>query len=178
MPETPASPPCPRETRAEALARLMPELQRRARRATRSRADAEDLAQEALLRVWARLGAGGEIDGIDAYLMVTMRRLARRQRAGAPHDSVEADWADPGSSAETRLFATEVMAAVASLPGAEAEMLMAIALEGTSYADYARRTGLPLGTVMSRLARTRQRLRAALDPPDPVGRTRVGGGLR
>ena len=60
----------------------------------------------------------------------------------------------------------EVMQAIAALPPAQAELLRLLATTGADYADLARQTGLPLGTVTSRLSRARARLRAAVDLPE------------
>jgi RNA polymerase sigma-70 factor (ECF subfamily) len=162
-------PPDIANARADALTRLMPSLLRRARRSSHSRDDAEDLAQEALLRVWSRLEIIDDIEGIDGYLMVTLRHLSRRRHRGA----LQCEYSDTetnDASAETRIFTAQVLSEVARLPRQEAEMISAIALDGMSYAEYAARAGLPVGTVMSRLSRSRRKLRRRL----ALGRTIAG----
>lgn len=64
-----------------------------------------------------------------------------------------------------RLGCAEALAALAGLPEDQLHLLRLRAMEGLSYARIARRTGLPLGTVTSRLARRRAALRLALDLP-------------
>jgi len=139
---------------------------------TGNAADAEDLAQEALLRVWARLDIMDDIAGIDGYLMVTLRHLARRRRR-RPDGEDPDELISPDASAETRLFTAEVLSEVARLPADEADMIAAIALDGMSYNDYAKENDLPVGTVMSRLARCRQKLRRRL----ALGRAGSGDGF-
>lgn len=148
--------------RAAELARLRPRLIRRAARLTASAAEAEDLAQEALLNVWSRLAGGHPVDDLDAYLWVTLRHLATRRRAAATTPEDTAALPDPSASPETRLFAREVVSALSGLPPQEARLLEIVALEGESYAEAARREGVPVGTVMSRLSRGRARLKARL----------------
>jgi RNA polymerase sigma factor (sigma-70 family) len=64
-------------------------------------------------------------------------------------------------------------AALDALPEGQARLLRMRALEGRSYAEIARRTGLPLGTVTSRLARGR----AALRPSSACRRARRSSDL-
>ncbi len=71
-------------------------------------------------------------------------------------------------SRETQADALEVgdlATAMGRLPEAQRAVLLLVALEEMSYADIAATLGLPLGTVMSRLSRGRERLRALLDAP-------------
>jgi RNA polymerase sigma-70 factor (ECF subfamily) len=65
-----------------------------------------------------------------------------------------------------RVHLTETIAAIMALPAEQREPLVLVAFEGLSYRDAAEILGLPVGTLMSRLARGREALRAA------TGRTR------
>lgn len=171
------------DTQAQALAALLPDLERVARFLTRDRDAAEDLAQEALLAVWARMAHGEEIRALRPYLMTALRNAHRRRRK--PEFSTGED-ALPGHLAEAprRIACREVLAAIAALPPAQAELMRLLVATGASHADLARRTGLPTGTVTSRLSRARMRLRAALDLPDGASVTALfedppqGPGLR
>ena len=70
------------------LTDFIPDLMRLSLRLKRGdRAAAEDLAQEALLRVWARLRAEGRIDDLRPYLMEAARNLSRRP----PHPTLPGD---------------------------------------------------------------------------------------
>jgi RNA polymerase sigma-70 factor (ECF subfamily) len=162
MATTPTTRPGPGE--AAALTALMPALARRCRRLTRDPAAAEDLAQEALARVWAQIRAGAAIDDLAPYLMTAARNLARRPGpAMQPLDGVaEAAVAPEGPR---RVMLREVAGQLAALAPADRRILLCQALDGASYAEIAAAEGLAIGTVMSRLARARARLRAGCGLP-------------
>jgi RNA polymerase sigma-70 factor (ECF subfamily) len=68
--------------------------------------------------------------------------------------------------APAHLAMRDALTALDALPEGQAQLLRMRALEGRSYAEIARRTGLPLGTVTSRLARGRAALRLKLGLPE------------
>lgn len=139
---------------------MLPRLMRRALHYAPSREAAEDLAQEALMRVWAQLASEAQIDDIERYLFVALRNLARRQpRAMDALDEASMPLTDDSSA---QVIAGEVLEAMDALPPEQASVLRAHAVEGRSYAEIADRDGLPIGTVMSRAARGRARLRKRL----------------
>jgi len=151
---------------AHSLIPLIPKLMRRARRLTRSRAEAEDLVQDTLLRVCQRLRDGtdtrSEIEDLPAYAMRTLTNGARRGWARPQTEELEEDMAVTLPVAHLRLDCADALAAIERLPAPQRN-LMRLVIEGeTSPASIAERTGVPLGTVMSRLARARARLRLAL----------------
>ena len=80
-----------------------------------------------------------------------------RASAGA----VDRQAAAPAQDANLAL--RDLSAALARLPEEQRSVVLLIGLEGLSYADAATVTGAPLGTVMSRLARGRERLRRMMD---------------
>ncbi len=147
------------------LLALIPDLRRLARCLTRDPSAAEDLAQEALMRVWAQLARGDGIADLRPYLMTAARNLARRPRQAALQLS---DAPEPSTPPEAprRMAVRAVAAALARLPGTEARLLLRHAASGESYAEIARAEGLPIGTVMSRLARARARLRLDCGLPE------------
>ncbi|MBD3663461.1 sigma-70 family RNA polymerase sigma factor [Sulfitobacter sp. TSTF-M16] len=143
---------------------LLPRLQRRARRLCRTRDDAEDLAQEAALRLLQRLAKNNDVDRPEHYAMILLHNLARQNwRQRQETEELADDMAQTAPAAPGRIACAELRAAIAGLPCEQAD-LMARLLEGeSSPRAIAQQTGLPLGTVMSRLARARARLRKELD---------------
>lgn len=148
------------ETAPESLARLRPRLLRRARRYVPDWDAAEDLVQETVLRVWLRLKRDPPITDLERYLFRALRNLATRPR---PRFEAldEADLPADPPRGEDRVEAGRVLAALARLPETQSSLILDRALEGASYAELARRHRLPLGTVMSRVARGRAALRAS-----------------
>ena len=136
-------------------------------RITGSHADAEDVLQEACLRAFRAVG-----DVVDSsarsWVMTIMRNSAftwiRKNRSSAVFavedlEEVEVAQADPGDPGpETRLIAkSEMEMGIAALPDPFRETAILRDLHGLSYREIAERTNVPIGTVMSRLARARSR---------------------
>ncbi|MEO0936878.1 MAG: sigma-70 family RNA polymerase sigma factor [Pseudomonadota bacterium] len=147
-----------------ALLPLLPALRRRARRLTRSEADAEDLLQDVMVRLLSGLAKGRQIDDLPRYAMRALSNEARsRWRRGTRCEELRDDAAFELPVAEARLTCAETLRAIEELPRAQADLMRRVAAGETSPKALARATGLPLGTVMSRLARARAALRAKLD---------------
>ncbi|WP_299671104.1 RNA polymerase sigma factor [uncultured Roseobacter sp.] len=142
---------------------LLPRLAARARRLSDSACDADDLAQETALKLWAALRKGVEVEDIDRYAMTILRNLARqRWRSDRPTDPLEEESAAVPPTAPARMACADLAAAIERLPDAQAD-LMRLVMEGeTSPATLAVLTNVPPGTVMSRLARARARLRTEM----------------
>lgn len=88
---------------------------------------------------------------------VRSRDVAARHvsRSAAEHDAESHAHAHTDSSPETRTHFAEVEQAVAALPEAQRHVLILVAVEGLSYREAADVLEIPIGTVMSRLARAR-----------------------
>lgn len=155
-----------------AFAALLPELGRSARRLSSTSDEADDLVQETLLRVWARLAMSDQgasdaapITDLRAYAFATLRNVAARRPKGQLSDGTAVDVAAPPDAASAHVAMRAALRALDQLPADQATLLRMRAMEGRSYAEIAARTGLPLGTVTSRLARGRAALRARLGLP-------------
>ena len=74
---------------------------------------------------------------------------------------------------DERLALLDLQAALDRLPAEQKEVLLLVALEDMAYADVARTLGIPIGTVMSRLSRGRERLRALLEGREAPQRLQV-----
>jgi RNA polymerase sigma-70 factor, ECF subfamily len=130
---------------------------------------AEDVVQDAMLRALTYF-ASFRGDNPKAWLLQIVRTTAytklaaRRDTAETPLDPDIAELLDPADDPEAALVRRErsetLAAALAALPPELRECLVLHELEEMSYRDIARITGVPLGTVMSRLWRARQALRS------------------
>jgi RNA polymerase sigma-70 factor (ECF subfamily) len=139
-----------------------------ARWLTRRAQDAEDVVQEACLRAFQFFGGFHGGDG-RAWLLGIVRNTCytwlRKNRVQEPKTTFDLESHDVASTAddpEEVLLQTEdvqlLRDAVAQLPAEFREVIELHDLQGLLYRQVADRAGIPLGTVMSRLARGRQRL--------------------
>jgi RNA polymerase sigma factor (sigma-70 family) len=145
-----------------------------ARYLLRDEDEARDAVQDAYLRALAYFGGFRGGDG-RAWLLTIVRNtcLTRHQRARsapatAPFDeelhSPDGEDANAAPAAADFVPAESVREAVGRLPFEFREVVVLREVHGYSYKEIASVTGVPVGTVMSRLARARQRLRDALAP--------------
>ncbi|MGC1495559.1 MAG: sigma-70 family RNA polymerase sigma factor [Sulfitobacter sp.] len=150
-------------TPADPLSDILPRLRARARRLSRSAEEAEDLTQETALRLLLALRRDAEIAAPDRYAMITLHNLARsRWRARRETEELSDDMAQTAPAAPARLACTEVRAAIARLPPDQAALMELVVAGESSPQILADQNGVPVGTVMSRLARARVRLRAEM----------------
>lgn len=143
-----------------------------------NRADAEDIVQEASLRAFRAIGSCHERSA-RAWLLTVVRNTAytwlRKNRPSAlvgvaDLEAVEraqtAAGETPSETPESSLIAqadaAQLEAAIAALPAPFRETLVLRDLQGLDYREIAEVTAVPIGTVMSRLARARGRLIAGL----------------
>jgi RNA polymerase sigma-70 factor (ECF subfamily) len=141
----------------------------------RSSADAEDMVQEATLRAWRSFGSFRGSDGRGWLLAIvrntcfTWLRKNRRQERADEFDenvhSTEPDAPEPERLLVGTLDTRRVRDAVEGLPVEFREAIVLRELEGLSYKEIGDIAGVPIGTVMSRLARARKRLQITLTAP-------------
>ena len=148
-----------------------------ARWLARNDSDAEDIVQEACLRAFRGIAGFGDINP-RGWVLSIVRNTAytwlkkHRDPKVVAVDNVEdveqagADWDLGPASPETSLIeqadAARLEAAIAALPMEFRETLVLRDVEGLDYRTIAEVTGVPIGTVMSRLARARRRLMVQL----------------
>lgn len=131
---------------------------------------AEDLAQEALLKAMDRAGQlkdGAALEGwVFAILNNCWRDHLRRSRDFVDIDDLDeavlAHDETPERDFARRQTTDRVRGAIARLPLGQRQVLTLVDLESCTYAQVAAVLGIPVGTVMSRLARARQALKASL----------------
>jgi len=150
---------------AALLPALLPRLWRFSLRLTQNHHDAEDLLQRSCVRAlerWEQLQPG--TSALSWLFSIThsvwlneVRARAIRARCAAPwKDELSETVADVNAPhpAETVLH-QQVIDAVGQLPDAQRAVMLLVAVEGLSYREAAKVLGVPIGTVMSRLARAR-----------------------
>jgi RNA polymerase sigma factor (sigma-70 family) len=136
-------------------------------RITGSHADAEDTLQEASLRAFRAI-ADVEDGSARAWLMTIIRNTAytwiRKNRPSVVFtvddlEEIEVAQTDPGEpdSEKTVIARSDMEAVIAGLPVPFRETVILRDLHGLSYREISERTKVPIGTVMSRLARARSR---------------------
>jgi len=150
-----------------------------ARWLTKSDADAEDVVQDAAVRA-LRFFASLRNDDARAWLLTIVRNTwyARFSKAGQAEqhtvfddmkDERRDEQLDPEALVIQQQAVERVRAAIEELPVDFREVVVLRELEGLSYKEIAAVIGTPIGTVMSRLARARERLLAVLDPESTMG---------
>jgi RNA polymerase sigma-70 factor (ECF subfamily) len=128
-------------------------------------ADADDAVQltcERALQRWQQWTGDGALEHWLLKILINAWRDERRYRnvrAGFGATPIELT-ADGERNAEATLYLDQVRAEILRLPDGQREALVLVVSEGLSYKETAEVLGVPIGTVMSRLARARQQLAA------------------
>ena len=143
---------------------LLPRLQRFARTLARVPADAEDLFQAAVERALRNQDQWQPGTRLESWLFrITQNlwfdELRAHRRRSVPLDSIPEPAADEGrDSASEGVDVERIQAAFHALPDAQRSVFALVFLEGQSYKDAAATLGVPVGTIMSRLARARAQM--------------------
>ena len=156
----------------------IPRLRRYARALTGERVIADDLVQDTLERAWNKLHLWRRGSDLRAWLFTIMHNVYVNQlRSRTAHPLVSLDEEDinlPERPAQTDLLEIrDLDIALRKLSEEQREVLLLIALEQLSYEEAARALGIPIGTVMSRLSRARDRLRRIMGGPGDSATLRV-----
>jgi RNA polymerase sigma factor (sigma-70 family) len=141
----------------------IPGLRRYARLLTGDSHRADDLVQDTLLRACAKWTLWRPDSDLRAWLFTIMHNLFINQLRAAPPVTLSLDDMVDAGHAEDASAGIDLERALARLPDDQREVLLMVTVEDFSYAEVARVTGVPIGTVMSRLSRGRRRLREAMD---------------
>jgi RNA polymerase sigma-70 factor, ECF subfamily len=150
------------------MAKTIPALRRYAHALTHSAEIADDLVQDTLLRALRaeHLFHGGDMRSW-LYTILTnlnrnrLRTLARRPPTTTLQEKDAADLTNPQGGAR------DIDRALTSLGEEQRAALLLVVLEGLSYREVAEVQGVPIGTVMSRLARAREQMKKYLDGARP-----------
>jgi RNA polymerase sigma-70 factor (ECF subfamily) len=168
--------------RAVQIEAFIPGLRRFARallRGDRERAD--DLVQDSLERALSRRHLRRVEGNVRVWLSTILynRFLSdqRRERRRGVHDAlmeIEAELPGVDGGQETALAHRDLMRAFAELPVEQLSVLFLIGVEDLSYEEAARVLRVPIGTVMSRLSRGRERLRRHMSSDREPCNARLG----
>jgi len=159
---------------------VLPRLRRFAYALTGSTDQGDDLVQETCLRALSRVDRWQPGSRLDSWMYriaqnIWLDRVRSIKVRGEVVD-VEVVEAMPGSDGredvERQLTLEAVDAALTQLPDEQRAIVALVCIEGVSYKEAAEIAGIPIGTVMSRLARARQTLHAILDEPAPACQAR------
>ena len=150
---------------ADSIVELIPRLRRYARALAGDRSAADDLVQDTLERAWSKFHLYRRGTDLRAWLFTVMHNVyvnqLRSAKVGAVLDEEMPELARPAREIDG-LVLRDLDAAIRRLPPEQREVLLLVALEDMSYDAAAQALGIPIGTVMSRLARAREKLRAML----------------
>ena len=150
------------------LVAALPRLRRYARVLTGDINRADDLVQDTLARAWEKRRLWHAGTDLRAWLFTIMHNVHVNQYAVRRWRQAESPLDDEGAGSweisvratqSDRVELTEVLAQIGQLPVEQREVLILAAVEELRYEDIARVQGVPIGTVMSRLNRAREKLR-------------------
>lgn len=151
----------------------IPRLRRYARALTGDRVRADDLVQDCLARAWEKRGLWRRGTDLRAWLFTILHNIFVndvRRRRSRPEllalDETELEVPQP-ADADGALVLRDLEAALRLLPDEQRAVLLLVSLEEMRYQEVAHTLDIPVGTVMSRLSRARERLRVLMDGTGP-----------
>ena len=154
--------PASEEFAAQAM-QFIPRLRRYARALTGDSSAADDLVQDALERALVKQALWREGTDLRAWLFTVMHNVFVNQVRSAvanrtvPMDDMTSEL--PQSQGTDRLEIRDLDAALRALPEEQRAVVLLVGLEQMTYDEAAKVLDVPIGTVMSRLSRGRERLR-------------------
>ena len=161
------------DTREQVIA-LLPRLRRFALALTRSADAADDLVQSAVERALGRLDQWQPDTQLDRWMFrimktvwINSRRAAALRSTEPLEDHTEAEAVDGVREAEARISLAQVRQAFTRLSAEQQQAILLVSVEGYTYSEAADLLGVPMGTVISRLARGRALLMATAGAASP-----------
>jgi RNA polymerase sigma-70 factor (ECF subfamily) len=156
----------------------IPSLRRYAWALVRDEAAADDLVQDCLERAISRWQLRRRDGNLRAWLFAILHNRfisdrRRDKRRGTPLPLDEGPEAVSASDSEAGVTRRDLLDALALLPEEQRAVVLLVGVEDLSYEDAARALGVPIGTVMSRLSRGRDKLRRYIDGERPAMLRRV-----
>ncbi len=144
---------------------------RYAYRLTGSVPDAEDLTQQVFLTAQQKLNQLRNVESARSWLFAILRNCflkSRQKRRPLPVGDLnyEVEWIPAETSEENEIDPARLQEAIGELPEVFRVVLVMFYYEGCSYREIAEKLDMPIGTVMSRLARAKSHLRSRLFDPE------------
>jgi RNA polymerase sigma-70 factor, ECF subfamily len=153
----------------------VPALRRYARSLLRDRQEVDDLVHDCLVRALDQLHTRRDEGDLRAWLFAIMHNLfvsrARRNNArprAVSLEEVNQDDLALGATQDGHMQARDLLRALDDLSEEQRSVLLLVTVEDLSYAQVAQVLGIPIGTVMSRLSRARERLRQMTEGDQPA----------
>ncbi len=160
----------------------IPSLRCYARALTGSVWAADDLVQDTLERACSKWRLWLVGSDLRAWLFTLMHNLFANQMRYQARQPARGEMVDIDDAADTLGapdagldLAIDLQRCLLRLPQDQRAVLLLVCLEDLSYAEVAKITGAPIGTVMSRLSRARSRLRELMDEAMPAEDGAAGG---
>jgi RNA polymerase sigma-70 factor (ECF subfamily) len=146
-----------------ALMKFVPHLPRMALARTRNADQANDLVQETILRAWDKRSNFQPDTSLEAWLFTIMRKQFFSDCRKHKWEVEDSDGSHAGSQIalpeqSDRLAMQDMSAALAKLPRDQREAILLVGVDGMSYEEAAKVTGVAVGTMKSRVNRARTRL--------------------
>jgi RNA polymerase sigma factor (sigma-70 family) len=170
------------KTMLMAIGPLIPRLRRYARSLVRDSNNADDLVQDCLERAVSRWHQRRDEDARSWVFSILhniaidyLRQKQRRGRHLAIDNAAEESALAYAPPQEDAVRHAELVRAMGTLPEDQRAVILLVSIESLSYAEAAEVLKVPVGTVMSRLARGRERLRRSLEGESTDG---MSGGAR
>ena len=152
-----------------ALAEALPRLRRYAVALAGDVSMADDLLQDCMERAWKNRAAVADDSAMLPWLRAILHnanvdRIRLRRRRPNESENLDAISETVASTAagDGTTMSMDVVRAMNRLSAEHRQVLLLVGVEGLSYREIADAVGVPTGTVMSRVARARERLRALL----------------
>jgi RNA polymerase sigma-70 factor, ECF subfamily len=156
------------DTLRDQMLATVPSLRAFAISLTGNRDRADDLVQDTLMRAWANLDRFERGTSLNAWLFTILRNLFHSEYRKRKREVEDADGSYAGRlkvqpEQGARLDFEDFRTALTKIPPDQREALLLVGAQGMSYEEAAQVTGVPVGTVKSRVNRARNRLAELLD---------------
>ena len=150
----------------------IPRLRRYARALLGERYAADDLVQDTLERAWNKFHLWRPGSDLRAWLFSIMHNVfvnqVRSRRNNIEMTMEELPVTAERATQSDSLEVADVERALRTLPDEQREVLLLVAVEDMTYEEASRALSIPIGTVMSRLSRARDRMRRMIAGEQPV----------